>query len=197
VGPGAGAGAGDSIFDTLRLYGMRKRPLRACARTFARLLRDSRGNAMIQFALAGPIFLLLAFMILENGILLFTQATLDNATRDAARTILIGQATSGSATVFTNKLCSRVGTIIDCNLIRYHVQSHGTAFSSITAAVTVDASGNMTSTGWDPGGSQDYVLVQVAYKRSYAIPWLANIISGTRSVLLLSTYAFQNEPYNS
>jgi hypothetical protein len=55
----------------------------------------------------------------------------------------------------------------------------------------------MTSTGWDPGGSQDYVLVRVAYKRSYAIPWLANIISGTRSVLLLSTYAFQNEPYNS
>src|SRR5438309_1837703 len=88
VGPATGAGG--CVFDTLRLYGMRKRPRRRCARTFARLLTDRRGNAMIQFALAGPIFLLLAFMILENGILLFTQATLDNATRYAARTILIG-----------------------------------------------------------------------------------------------------------
>jgi hypothetical protein len=49
VGPAAGAGG--CVFDTLRLYGMRKRPRRRCARTFARLLTDRRGNGIIQFAL--------------------------------------------------------------------------------------------------------------------------------------------------
>ena len=161
----------------------------------ARFLRHSRGNAMIQFALAGPIFLLMVFMILDNGLLLFAQATLDNATRDAGRTILLGQATS--ATVFTNRFCSDVGTLIDCSKITYHVQSSTVSFSSIGAGFTTDGNGNMSTNIWSPGGSSDYVLVQVGYKRGYLISWLGNIVGGTKSVLLLATYAFQNEPYNS
>src|SRR5215472_912250 len=92
-----------------------------------RFMRHSRGNAMIQFALAGPVFLLLVFIILEDGIVLFTQSILDNATRDAARLILTGQATSASA--FTNKLCAGV-SFIPCARLQYSVKIYSTYPSS-------------------------------------------------------------------
>src|SRR6185312_500799 len=52
---------------------------------FGRLLRSRRGVTLIEFALVGPLFLLLAFAIVDNGLVLFMQTVLDNATREAAR----------------------------------------------------------------------------------------------------------------
>jgi len=159
----------------------------------ARFMRHSRGNAMIQFALAGPVFLLLVFMILEDGIVLFTQSTLDNATRDAARLVLTGQATSASA--FTNKLCAGVGGFIPCASLQYSVKTYP-SFPAIYP-LTTDSGGNMSpSTSWDANlAGSKYVLVQVAYNRKYWVPWLGKIIGGNKSALLVSTYAFATEPY--
>src|SRR5579883_1952620 len=104
-------------------------------------MRHRRGSAMMQFALAGPPFLLLAFMILENGIMLFTQSALDNATRDAARLIMTNQATSSSD--FTSKLCGDLGGFIPCSSLQYHVQSDASSFANLDPTVTVDASGKI------------------------------------------------------
>lgn len=49
---------------------------------------------MVEFALIGPLFFLLVLMIVEGGLLMNAQASLDNATREAARAVSV----CGSAT---------------------------------------------------------------------------------------------------
>jgi Flp pilus assembly protein TadG len=54
---------------------------------------------MVEFALVGPIFLVMTFFIVESALLLNAQATLDNATREAAR---IGALCGGSIGTWTS-----------------------------------------------------------------------------------------------
>jgi Flp pilus assembly protein TadG len=169
------------------------------ATTFTRFLRADSGVTMIEFALVGPLFLLLAFMIIETGLVLFTQSILDNATRDAARQIRIGQVqltgdTDGTV-LFKTTLCNDVGAYMTCNSLKWNVQSSSVGFSGLSTGVAADGSGNMTPTGFTAGGVKAYVIVQVGYKRSYLVPWLGTIVGGPGSALLVSTVAFQTENY--
>ncbi|MEA2684378.1 MAG: TadE-like protein [Chloroflexota bacterium] len=53
-----------------------------------------RAQSMVEFALVGPLFLLLILMIVEGGLFMNAQASVDNATREAARAVSV----CGSAT---------------------------------------------------------------------------------------------------
>jgi Flp pilus assembly protein TadG len=156
----------------------------------ARLLRDSAAAAAVEFAIIGSMFLLLVCMMIEVDLIMFTQSVLDNATRDAGRLIQTGQvqAAGGTATLFTNQLCSDVGTLIPCASLQYNVQS-AASFSALNTTVT-SSNGTMTGTGFSPGTSGQDVLVQVGYYRPTIIPWTAKYLYGSR--LLISTVAFQN-----
>ena len=65
--------------------------MRACTRAPA-----EAGQSMVEFALVGPMFLLLVIMILEGGLMMNAQASLDNATREAARAVAICGSSIGS-----------------------------------------------------------------------------------------------------
>lgn len=157
-----------------------------------RFLRSRAGVTLIEFALVGPLFLLLVFAIVDNGLVLFMQTVLDNATRVAARQIEIGQVTTSGA--FKTALCNNVGSLIPCNSLQWNVQFSNAGFSSITPVGT-NGSGNLSSTGFSPGTSKSYVLVQVGYSQPYVIPALARISSVTGNLLLVSTVAQQNENF--
>ena len=153
---------------------------------------------LVEFALVGPLFLLLAFAIVDNGLVLFMQTVLDNATREAARQIEIGKVqnsgdTTGSG-LFKTTLCNNLGGLIPCNGLQWFVQSSTVGFSSLTPAGSTP-SGNLGSTGFTPGTQKSYVLVQVGYAQPYIIPALARISSATGNLLLVSTVAQQNENY--
>jgi Flp pilus assembly protein TadG len=151
------------------------------------------GGTAIEFAIVGSVFLLFVCMILENGIILFTQASLDNATRDAARLIMIGSAQGSNSSVFSTQLCNDLSNFITCSNLAYHVQA-GATFASLNPTVTTSAAGAMTSTGFNGGSAGQDVLVEVGYARTYFITWIGNIVSSNDSLLLISTVAFQNEP---
>ena len=157
---------------------------------------ERRGGSAVEFAIVAPIFLVFILMILETGLIIFTQATLDNATRDAARLIQIGsvQQAGGSATPFTSQLCADVSPLISCASLAYHVQS-GSTFAALSPTITIDGSGNMTSTGFSPGGSGQDVLIQVGYNRAFFVYWVGSLISSKSTLLLSSTVALQVEPY--
>ncbi len=169
---------------------------RSFARWVLRFRRDERGATALEFAIAGPMFLVLACVVIELGLILFTQAALDKATRDAARTILIGQVqmAAGSSTPFTTQLCASIGTLIPCASLKYNVQS-GSTFAALNATVQTDANGNMTNMQFTPGTAGSRVLVQVGYNRPTLIPWVGRFITGNGSNLLVSTVALQTEPY--
>ncbi len=157
-----------------------------------RFLRARAGVTLVEFALVGPLFLLLVFAIVDNSLVLFMQTVLDNATRAAARQVEIGNAKTSAA--FKTALCNNLGGFIPCNSVQWFVQSSNAGFSSLTPTGS-DSSGNMASTGFTPGSAQYYVLVQVGYSQPYIIPALARISSVTGNLLLLSTVAMQNENF--
>jgi Flp pilus assembly protein TadG len=166
---------------------------------FARFLRSRSGVTMVEFALVGPLFLLLTFAIVDNGLVLFMQTILDNATREAARQIEIGKVqlagdTDGTG-LFKTTLCNNLGGLIPCASLQWRVQSSAVSFASLNPAVTANGSGQMTTTGFSAGTAQSFVLVQVGYTQPYFIPALARISGSTGNLLLVSTVAQQNEHY--
>jgi Flp pilus assembly protein TadG len=157
------------------------------AAMFRRFGRSRRATVALEFALVGPIFLLLSFMIIEDGVMLFAQAVLDNATRDASRQMMIGNVTTSAQ--FNSAICANVSTLIDCTALHFTVTSGNTFPSSV---VIPSSSGVFASPSFSTGGGSSYVLVEVAYDRSYVTPWLVSI--GGNDWVLLATVAFQNEP---
>lgn len=159
------------------------------------LLRDASGVAAVEFAIAGPVVILLACMAVDMGLALFTQAALDNGTRDAARLIMTGQVqiAGGSPAPFTAQLCADVSYLVPCGSLQYNVEA-ASSFAALPAAA-IGSSGTLLDPQFEPGAPGQYVMVQVAYYRTPMIPWLSEFLGGQSGLLLLSTSAFQNEPY--
>jgi Flp pilus assembly protein TadG len=166
----------------------------ARGRPLARFLRDIGGAHAVEFALIAPVFILLICIVIELGLSLIIQSNINYATRDASRLILTGQVqTGGGMSVFTKKICDAVNILISCGNLQYNVQSD-TTFGTLTPAHATP-SGNMSTTGFSPGGPGSDVLVQVGYPFPCIIPFACNLISTNGTVLLISTVAFQNENY--
>lgn len=169
-----------------------------------RFFRHRSGAVSFEFALAGSVFLLFVFMILELVLQLSTQATLDGAAFIAARQIRIGTITGSSySTTLTTAVCSNVILIPSCSSnIQIYVAAApsagasgtgaaGTGFANVSLASS--SGGTMTATKAALTANDD-VILQVAYQRPFIIPWLASI-TGHTGALLISTMAFQTEPY--
>lgn len=156
----------------------------AWLRNFA---QSRRGTTALEFALVAPLLLTLVFIIIENGLMLFAQAVLDNATVMATRQIQIGTITTSDT--FRSAVCSNMSTFLDCANLNFYVTTSPGAFP---AAVTPSTSGTFASKTFSVGSRGDYVLAEVAYNRAFVAPWVINL--GGTSWVLLSTQAFQNEP---
>lgn len=158
------------------------------------LVRDNSGVTALEFAMIGPIFLLLILAVMENGLTLWSQSVLDNATRDAARLLQTGQAQSGG-TSFPTKLCNEISGLMSCSSLKYRVQNAST-FARISPTISGSLTGFSTYPTAVTGGSagQD-TLVQVAYTRNFIVPWVGKLMSAGNSETLIATAAFQVEPY--
>jgi Flp pilus assembly protein TadG len=162
-----------------------------------RMRRDQRGTSAIEFAIIGPLFLLLIFAILENAIILWSQAVLDNATRDAARLTLTGQSQSGG-TAFQTALCNGISALMKCSNLQYRVQT-GSSFAGMSPSITYNSGSAVGFSNYPAsvnGGSPgSYVLVQVIYNRPFIVPWVGALMSSNGKTQILSTAVFENEPY--
>lgn len=74
---------------------------------------------MVEFALVAPLFLLLVLMIIEGGLMMNAQASLDDATREAARALSICGGSLGPASYGSITATSCVGVasaVVKANL---------------------------------------------------------------------------------
>lgn len=168
------------------MHGTQRGLMRHIAR-LCRLARDTRAAAAIEFAILGSTFILLVCMTVELGLVLFTQSVMDNALRDAARLIRTNQASSSST--FVSAVCAEVGTVLvpSCSTnLQYYVTS-ASSFSALTAKT------GPLPNSYTAGSSASDMLAQIAYQRATIIPWATQFLGNTN--LLISTVAFQNEPY--
>lgn len=158
-----------------------------------RLLAARGGNAGIEFALSGPLFLILLFAILEMGLDTFTQAELDDAVHDAARQIALGNDTTAASVVTT--VCVKLALIVPkcTSSVSVYVTS-GTSFASLSAA-HVTAAGGLSASTFTPGSANSDVLLQVGLTRAFVLPFFSTLIGGNYTKTLLASVAFQNEPF--
>jgi len=166
--------------------------------TFGPLLRDERGNALLEFAFVAPPFLLLLVGTLEVSVMFFTSAVIEGATKEAARQIRTGniQASADPLAAFQAELCDSLFGVIDCTKVTFNVQTFS-SFSTVSMPIELDEDGEIVNTGFSPGGSSAVTVVRAMYRWQFMTPLIDKVMpSGLGGHLLISTVAFQNEPYN-
>ncbi|MEO3429709.1 TadE/TadG family type IV pilus assembly protein [Pelagibius sp. CAU 1746] len=166
--------------------------------TFGPLLRDERGNALIEFAFVAPPFLLLLIGTLEVSVMFFTSAVIEGATKEAARQIRTGniQATADPLAAFRGQLCDSLFGVIDCNQVVFNVRTFS-SFAAVSMPIELDQDGEIVNTAFTPGGSSEVTVVRAMYRWRFMTPLIDRVMpSGLAGHLLISTAAFQNEPYN-
>lgn len=167
---------------------------------FKAFRKSERGVTAVEFALLAPLLFYIFMAIFELSLLFFVSVNIDGAAIDAARRIRTGQTqnTADPLTDFTSTLCSKLTTMIDCADIDYDVRTAAN-FSSVSLDVEYDPdTGEIITYGFDAGGASDIVVVRVMYNwtiNTPAIGTLFETFEGTNTRLLVSTVAFQSEPY--
>jgi Flp pilus assembly protein TadG len=160
-------------------------------------------------AIIGPPFLLTLLSIIELGLILTTQALLDGATRDAARSIRTGQVSAAGNTLasFQSVLCADLGSLLstaNCqsNVVIDVISTTGSSFSGLSFPTCASSAGTPPPSGqsacpFTPGNSGDLVAVQVTYNRTFFVPWVGTMLSvaNSQNTPLTSTVVFRNEPF--
>src|SRR5262249_40091599 len=179
-----------------------------------RFCRNRRGSAAVEFALVAPIFFALLFAIIETAIMFFASQVLETVTQDSARSILTGQAQTGSVSscavsgvaaactqaTFKTYVCSQIPAVFfDCNSLYVDVLSYS-SFSSVTLSSHIDSARDFdTSMSYSPGSAGDIVVVRLFYQWPLYVTGLGYNVSNLagNKRLLVATAAFKNEPYSN
>lgn len=164
-----------------------------------RLASSRRGVAAMEFALVGSVFLSMMMFIMDLGLQLYTQSVMDDASRTAAHSIKTGNRVIASSSPIgtARPTASDVRTTV-CNLLSLAVTSCTTSLQVYAASSTSFAAlsrvdspatglGSNNNT-FAAGGSNAYVLLQVAFPRVSVIPF-----NGFAAPYLISTVMFENE----
>jgi len=179
-----------------------------------RFRRNRRGSAAVEFALVAPVFFALLFAIIETAIMFFASQVLETVTQDSARSVLTGQAQSGSVsacaisgvaaactqTTFKKYVCSQIPALFfDCNSLYVDVSSYS-SFSAVSLPSHIDSAGNFdTNMGYSAGTAGDIVVVRLFYQWPLYVTGLGYNVSNLagNKRLLVATAAFKNEPYSN
>ena len=169
-----------------------------------RLWREKRADTAVEFALIGTAFFLFIFGVFVVSVDQFWQMTLDDAVRNAARQVQIGNITTGSQ--FVTQVCSEFGVAAPycSNTLQYDVQE-GAYFGAITAA-TLTSNGTLTysnsanfpnplvGSSATTTPSPQFLLVQVAYPLPFKVLMVGSTMTENGTPSLLSTVASVMEP---
>jgi Flp pilus assembly protein TadG len=157
-------------------------------------LKHTAGTAAIEFVLVGPVFLFLAFSILETSLLFTKSLSLQLGVGEATRQVRTGQFqfSGGNEDDFKQLVCDSAGPLIDCsdNLL-LDVQTFSDFGESEDVVVDED------ETEFAPGGASEVVIVTAIYKAKIMSPMVAAFLANEPDSMrkLSWTAAFENEPF--
>jgi len=168
-------------------------------RFFKRWLGNTRGTTAIEFSFMAIPYLMLTIGIIELSIMYASASLLEGATSSAARLIRTGQLQQGGGdpeTVFRQSLCDYATVLIKCNDIQLEVIPLQSFFDAGATAPQFDQNGDLVSAGFNAGGSDDMILIRVAYRYQMMTPFVGQLLAGpTNERLFMSTLVLQTEPY--
>lgn len=172
-----------------------------------RWVDDKRGATAVEFALIAAPFFFLLFGLLELSLIFIISTTLEHGINETARSIrtgnfqssVAGQTAIQSEAGFRTALCSNFFGLIDCNNNLHIDVTTFNNFGGATDLSPVDSNGDLDASGFgfDPGASNQIVLVRVFYEWELFTPVLSaplsNLANGNR--LIQANVAFRNEPF--
>lgn len=153
-------------------------PIKSCQRRKTGFFKDERGTSLIEFAILGPVFIILILGTLNLGIMMTVQNALEAAVREASRYGVMGQGESGLTRsqsilqVIQQASSDYSGGIIDPSKLQ----------------VTVEAYPDLIEEG-----SGQVVL----YKLSYPWDTFFNLFGGSNIVTLHAQTPVVNEAFSS
>lgn len=163
-----------------------------------RLLASNAGGMLIEFAFVAPFVVLLLVATAEIAVTLVADVIISGAAESAARDIRTGRVQEGDDPLdaFQTKLCDSLFGVLDCGAVVFDVRRFDD-FSSTDLSLQLDEDGNLAEAQFSPGDSGEITVVRVSYRWQYLTPLIGGLLApdGSGGVLLLSTLAFQNEPY--
>jgi Flp pilus assembly protein TadG len=162
--------------------------------------RKKEGTTAIEFALLAMPYLMLSLAIIELSLMYASASLLEGATDSAARMLRTGQIQqSGSADPegdFRDAMCDFATVLINCNDVTIEVMAMDSYGDYDSMAPVYDGDGNMISQGFDAGGSNDRMLIRVAYRYEMVTPLVGPLLNGPGGgTQFISTIVLQSEPY--
>ena len=180
---------------------------RKIARQLSHFAKAENGATALEFAMVAFPFILLLGVILESGIVLFAEYTLQASVQEASRLVRTGQAQSGafSAADFKTKICKTAGLLFDCaGGVTVYMASNSN-FATLKAAlpnfmdVGVKVDGTPNPTSFVCGGPLQTTAVVATYDWKLVMPgmnYMGNF-NGNTVRRLVGFSMFQNEPFPS
>lgn len=169
---------------------------------------SERGATALEFAMVAGPFMLILGVVIETGMMLFTEYSLQSAVSDSGRLIRTGQAQNSGFSVATFKaaICSTAGVLIDCDgKVTVYVNHSGQTFAQLNAMIPSFLSIGPTITNqpypvtYSCGGPLQPVAVVATYDWYFSMVgmnYLGNIMSNSAR-RLVGFAIFLNEPYNA
>lgn len=179
------------------------------------MARSDSGVTAVEFAFIGPVFIITMGLMLETGLMTFTEFVLQSGVQRAAREVKTGLAQNAnmSAADFKNKICTLVGVLVDCGKVYVYLRPEGT-FATLNAnlpdPLTVGPSyaGGGTVQNYSCGGPMQAVALVATYDWKFSISKLWDFIpggggglhglgnvDGGKSRRLMGLAVFRNEPF--
>ena len=163
-----------------------------------RILKDARGTAALEFAvIAMPLFIMIAGMI-ETGVLAFTSAVTEAATREAARQVRTGnvQTAADALARFRTEFCQNLPSTFSCGSFYFDVRTFSEFASISLPPVTFDANGVPQGLQFSPGEANTVVSVRVIHTYHFMTPLIGELMGGASSTVpLISTAVMRTEPF--
>jgi hypothetical protein len=159
--------------------------------------------------MVAPVFFLLLFVIVETGLMLFTEYVLQTSVQEAARFVRTGQAQGAgmAASDLKGKVCRLANVIINCNSkVTVYVASAANFAALKTAmpsylGIGKKPDGSPGPSSFQCGGANAAVGIIATYDWDFSIPYFMNFLSNmsgnTKTRRLAGFAMFKNEPFPS
>ncbi|MCC6597248.1 MAG: pilus assembly protein [Alphaproteobacteria bacterium] len=144
-------------------------------------------------------YMVLTLGIIELSVMYASASLLEGATSSASRLVRTGQLQQSGADpeeMFRQALCDYATVLIRCNDIQLEVSPLASFYDAGGMGPQFDENGDMISSGFNAGGSDERVLIRVAYRYEMMTPFIGRLLAGpSNERLFLSTIVLQIEPY--
>lgn len=145
-------------------------------------VRDSKGMAIVEFALVLPICALLLFAVIEFGYYFFVQHTLQYATREGTRLALVGATLTDPSGNSMSRQASIIQTIKENASMAVNPDALQISIFPVNPNTGYSNPVNWQTTT-DPGTGGQYMRVVVQYTYSFLTPLIGQFFPSSQQVI--------------